>query len=162
MGRIQIAARYERVMWMRVSLSPRGVISINRAAHRALGQADAVVLLFDRVNSLIGLRPGSPDAKNAFRSPAGEEAAALSSGQKNSATTTRSAPPQPSLSTTSKPTTTPRSSSAFAIRPKSCGGHWKNVNSMTGALGVSLASGASLPQSGREPPRRRSVGTPPL
>jgi hypothetical protein len=57
----------KEVISMRASLSPRGIISINRAAHKAMGQSASVVLLFDKINSVIGLRPAPPQAPNAFK-----------------------------------------------------------------------------------------------
>ncbi len=154
MGRIQIAARHEKsdvdegfAQPSRSDLDQPGgppCVGTGRCRSAAVRQGQQP----DRAAAGLARREERIPAR-----PMGKSGGGFIAGQKNSATTTRSAPPQPSLSTTSKPTTTPRSSSACAIRPKSCGGHWKNVNSMTGALGVSLASGASLPQSGREPPR---------
>lgn len=50
---------------IRVSLSPRGVIALNRPAHRVLGEAAAVVLLFDGVDHLIGIRPAGEGEEHA-------------------------------------------------------------------------------------------------
>jgi hypothetical protein len=47
-----------------VTIQKRGVFSINRAAHRLIGEAETVELLFDRDNQIIALRPSksSPHA----------------------------------------------------------------------------------------------------
>jgi len=63
----KLPARGITVAWMRATLSRRGIITINRAAFRTMGQPQAVELLFDQVNSLIGLRPVSPTAENAIK-----------------------------------------------------------------------------------------------
>ena len=55
------------VSWMKATLSKRGLISINRAAFRAMAQPSHVVLLYDTVNFLIGLRPAGSHIKNAMR-----------------------------------------------------------------------------------------------
>jgi hypothetical protein len=49
-----------------VSLNRRGYIVFNRRTHERLGSARAVHLLFDRVNSRIGVRPAAQDARDAF------------------------------------------------------------------------------------------------
>ena len=54
------------VAWMQATLTNRGLITLNRAAFRAMGQPKAVTLLFDQMNHLIGLRPADPLAKNAI------------------------------------------------------------------------------------------------
>ena len=51
---------------MRATLSQRGIISLNRAAFRAMAQPERVVLLFDQVNWLIGLKPAGSNIKNAL------------------------------------------------------------------------------------------------
>ncbi|MCA1588936.1 MAG: hypothetical protein LC730_06100 [Acidobacteria bacterium] len=56
----------KQVMRPRVSLSPKGIISINRIAFEMLGEPEAVILMFDRINSLIGLRPGPTKFEHAF------------------------------------------------------------------------------------------------
>jgi hypothetical protein len=40
---------------------------MNRTAHKRLGQPQAVVLLYDRVNNRIGMRAVSPGHRNAFK-----------------------------------------------------------------------------------------------
>src|SRR5438132_1365031 len=51
---------------MHVTLSPKNVILLNGNMHEQLGKPDAVVLLFDKVNSVIGVRPDIPGRGNAF------------------------------------------------------------------------------------------------
>ncbi len=57
-----------RAQWagMYVTLNPRGEIRMNRAAFDRLGQPQAVRVLFDSVNNLIGLLPAAVGSKNAF------------------------------------------------------------------------------------------------
>jgi hypothetical protein len=52
---------------IRVSLNPRGNIFLNGKAVEALGQADAVVLMYDSRRSVIGLQRAPLDRPNAFR-----------------------------------------------------------------------------------------------
>src|SRR2546429_6463552 len=49
-----------------VSLNPRGIIAMNRRAYAALGEPEAVNLLFDIDNLTIGLRPCGLLMPNAF------------------------------------------------------------------------------------------------
>lgn len=49
-----------------VSLNPRGIIAMNRCAYKALGEPEAVNLLFDIDNLTIGLRPCRVIMPNAF------------------------------------------------------------------------------------------------
>ena len=51
---------------MHVTLSPRNVILINGNIHDRLGNPDAVLLLFDKVNSIIGISPAPASRPNAF------------------------------------------------------------------------------------------------
>lgn len=51
---------------MHVTLSRRNVILLNGNVHERLGCPEAVLLLFDKVNSVIGLNPVSPSRANAF------------------------------------------------------------------------------------------------
>lgn len=51
---------------MHVTLSPKGEIVIGAAAFERFGRPDLAVLLFDKVNSLIGVVPASSRAKNAY------------------------------------------------------------------------------------------------
>ena len=62
-----LPAEKATITWMRVTLSNRGIISLNRAAYRAMAQPERVVLLFDPVNYLIGLRPAGSNVKHAMR-----------------------------------------------------------------------------------------------
>ena len=55
------------VMVPRVSLSKEGIIALNRSALELMGEPTAVVLLFDRQNNCIGLRPTSPKTAHSFR-----------------------------------------------------------------------------------------------
>ena len=50
---------------LRVSLNKAGKFEINARAVHALGNPDAVELLFDEVNKRIGLRPADPEQPNA-------------------------------------------------------------------------------------------------
>lgn len=51
---------------IRVSLNHKSIFAFNRYAFDALGEAEAVVLLLDKINSLIGFRPAHPRLDNAF------------------------------------------------------------------------------------------------
>jgi hypothetical protein len=51
---------------MHVTLNPRNVILLNGNIHEKLGYPEAVILLFDKVNSIIGLNPAPPSLSNAF------------------------------------------------------------------------------------------------
>ena len=51
---------------MHVTLSPRNVILMNGNIHDRLGQPNAVILLFDKVNSIIGVNPAGANMPNAF------------------------------------------------------------------------------------------------
>lgn len=48
-----------------VTLQKRGTITLNKAAHLALGSPDAVELLYDRDAHILGLRPTAVDVKHA-------------------------------------------------------------------------------------------------
>ncbi|MEJ7624593.1 MAG: hypothetical protein WKF34_11435 [Pyrinomonadaceae bacterium] len=50
-----------------VSMSARGRIAISDHTHKLLGECEAVLLLFDRVNSTIGIAPSRPSVKNSYR-----------------------------------------------------------------------------------------------
>ena len=52
---------------VRVSMSRRGHIVMNRKAHRRLGGPKAVLLLYDRINHRIGVRAANPGHRNAFK-----------------------------------------------------------------------------------------------
>lgn len=60
-----------------VTIQRRGAISLNAAAHRALGHPEAVELLFNAVERIVGLRPVDPHRQHSYllrcptRSPAG-------------------------------------------------------------------------------------------
>jgi len=47
-----------------VTIQKRGIFSINKTAHKMIGEAETVELLFDKENQVIGLRPAnmSPNA----------------------------------------------------------------------------------------------------
>lgn len=51
---------------VRVTISQKGIILLNRVAFETLGKPQAVELYFDRTYGVIGLRPTRPDAHNAF------------------------------------------------------------------------------------------------
>jgi hypothetical protein len=58
-----------------ITLLRRGNMSLNRPAYAALGCPDAVELLYDTCERIIGLRPADPRARNAYvvRQPAGSD-----------------------------------------------------------------------------------------
>ena len=62
----QLAPDTKKVTEARISLTPKGLISLNWIAMECFKDVRAVVLLFDRINSLIGLRPSEPGVRNAF------------------------------------------------------------------------------------------------
>lgn len=62
----QLAPDTKNVTEARISLTPKGLISLNWVAMECFKDVKAVVLLFDRINSLIGLRPSEPSVRNAF------------------------------------------------------------------------------------------------
>jgi len=49
-----------------VTLNEKGVILLNKIAFESFGSPNAVTLLYDRTNGVIGLKPAEPDAPNAF------------------------------------------------------------------------------------------------
>jgi len=49
-----------------VTISPKGVILLNKIAYGSFGEPAAVHLLYDRSNGTIGLRPCDPALPNAF------------------------------------------------------------------------------------------------
>jgi hypothetical protein len=49
-----------------LTIYPRGLFSVNRAARKALGEPEAVELLFDRTDRLIGLRGASAQVPHAY------------------------------------------------------------------------------------------------
>ena len=51
---------------MHVTLNDSGVLLMNKKAWETLGAPDHIVLMFDRMNNMIGLRSGSAEEKNAF------------------------------------------------------------------------------------------------
>lgn len=51
---------------LRASMNPRGDIVINRAAHEMLGGPKAFLILYDRINQRIGLRPAALTTRNAY------------------------------------------------------------------------------------------------
>lgn len=51
----------------RVSLSPRGVLTLNQPTFDELGEPEVVELLFDRDAQLIGLKPSTPEIKFAAK-----------------------------------------------------------------------------------------------
>ena len=50
-----------------ISINRKGVIFVNGTAHEMLGRPEAVVLLFDRKEKIIGLNPAPASVKGAFR-----------------------------------------------------------------------------------------------
>ncbi len=51
---------------IRISLNSRGDFSLNQLAIEALQNSEKVVLLFDKINGLIGMRPAQLDVKHAL------------------------------------------------------------------------------------------------
>ena len=51
---------------LHVTLSRKGEILVGANAFEKMGSPEAAVLLFDRVNSLIGLRPAHPKTPNSY------------------------------------------------------------------------------------------------
>ena len=51
---------------LHVSLDRKGTITLGAGTVKKLGSIKQVVLMFDRVNSLIGIRPASSVTKNAY------------------------------------------------------------------------------------------------
>ena len=49
-----------------VTMNRRGHIALNRRAHEMIGKPEAVLLLYDRINNRIGLRPANPGLRNAY------------------------------------------------------------------------------------------------
>ena len=49
-----------------VTMNQKGVILLNNIAHESMGSPEAVVLLYDKTNGIIGLKPVDPGAPNAF------------------------------------------------------------------------------------------------
>jgi len=49
-----------------VTLNPRSIILLNGNIYEQMGKPEAVVLMFDKVHSMIGLRPARPDRPGAF------------------------------------------------------------------------------------------------
>ncbi len=49
-----------------VTIQKRGTLSINVPAYKALGQPEAIELLYDRERDLMGLRKVHPDADSAY------------------------------------------------------------------------------------------------
>lgn len=50
-----------------LTVTVRGTLNLNEAAFKTLGKPEAVELLYARDESVIGLRPASREAPNAFR-----------------------------------------------------------------------------------------------
>lgn len=51
---------------MYVTMNPKGHIVFSRRVHERLNEAKTVLMLFDNVNSRIGLKPCGPSTKNAY------------------------------------------------------------------------------------------------
>jgi hypothetical protein len=49
-----------------ITIHRRGLVSVNRAAHVALGEPEAVELLYDRGERVMGLRGVSPEVQHAY------------------------------------------------------------------------------------------------
>ncbi len=51
---------------MHVTINGKGIVLFNRKAWESLGTPQAVTLLFDQTNDIIGIKPSPPDRPNAF------------------------------------------------------------------------------------------------
>ena len=51
---------------LHVTLNRRNTILLNGNIYEKLGSPEAVIFLFDKVNSIIGINPASPHMQNAF------------------------------------------------------------------------------------------------
>ncbi len=51
---------------MRVALQKRGTISLNRAAYLALGEPEAIAMLYDHESRAVGMKPISKDIRHAY------------------------------------------------------------------------------------------------
>ena len=51
---------------LRASMNPQGDIVINRVAYQTLGEPPAFLLLYDRINQQIGLKPAAASTRNAY------------------------------------------------------------------------------------------------
>lgn len=49
-----------------VTLNPKGLIAISRFTYQVLGEPTAVLLLYDRANCRIGLKPSEHNRRNAY------------------------------------------------------------------------------------------------
>lgn len=49
-----------------VTIQKRGTMSFNKAAHVALGSPEAVELLYDKANDVMGIRPVDPSVDHAY------------------------------------------------------------------------------------------------
>ncbi|ROQ05547.1 hypothetical protein EDF54_2166 [Rathayibacter sp. PhB93] len=56
-----------------VTIQKRGIFSINKAAHKLIGEADTVELLYDKEEQIIALRPSSDSHAYVVRSQAGRD-----------------------------------------------------------------------------------------
>jgi hypothetical protein len=61
-----------------VTLQKRGLLSMNRAAHHLIGDAEFVELLWDADERVIGIRPAAPENPNAY--PARPQSATAGKG----------------------------------------------------------------------------------
>jgi hypothetical protein len=52
---------------LHATLNKQGHIVINQTTYKRLGEPKAALLLYDRVNHRIGVRPANPGLRNAFR-----------------------------------------------------------------------------------------------
>ena len=52
---------------IRATLNSQGQIFFNRTTHKRLGQPQAVLLLYDRINHRIGVRAANPGHRNAWK-----------------------------------------------------------------------------------------------
>jgi hypothetical protein len=51
---------------MYITMNPKGFIAMSRITYERIGEPQAFLLLFDTVNNRIGLKPSSPQIRNAY------------------------------------------------------------------------------------------------
>lgn len=58
-----------RAAWsaLYVTMNPKGWIVMSKYTHQRIGGPQAFVLLFDKVNNRIGLKPAVPSTRNAYK-----------------------------------------------------------------------------------------------
>lgn len=64
--RYGVTNRWGKSTEPRVSVQKTGILTLNKAAFKALGEPDAVVLLFDKTSRVLAFRPASLENPKAF------------------------------------------------------------------------------------------------